>query len=176
MQYGTSRSLVLRVPSGQIVPDDPKIIDGYVGELRATGAFPHGPDSGRTGLQSLVDANVAAAIQLNPGLLDADPGGIWNPPYRDQDVAALDLLLAGRRAHGNSDFLSGSALHLEGPASMRNSNTFLTEKALHLIRDIRVFPAHELGAGLNDRHAAPEATIGLRHFEADIAASEHDQM
>src|SRR5712692_7949677 len=30
--------------SGQIVPNDPKVVAGYMRELRATGAFPDGPD------------------------------------------------------------------------------------------------------------------------------------
>ena len=29
---------------------------------------------------------------------------------------------------------------------------------------------------LDDRHAAAEAAVGLRQFEADIAAAEHDQV
>ena len=87
---------------------------GHVRELRAAGAFPERPDIGRGRLQPLIDANVAAIIQLDAGLLEPDPGGVGNAPRRDQDVAALDLLLAGGGAHGNADFLSGSAVHIEG--------------------------------------------------------------
>src|SRR6516165_2850228 len=35
------------VPSGQIVPDNSKVVDRNVRELWATSAFPHGPDTGR---------------------------------------------------------------------------------------------------------------------------------
>ena len=47
---------------------------------------------------------------------------------------------------------------------------------LHRLRDIGILPAHELRAGLDHRHAAAESAVGLGHFEADIAAAEHDQM
>ena len=109
MQYGISRSRVLRFPPAKIVPDDPKVVDGYVRELWAAGTFADGPDLGRARLQPLIDANVATTVQLNAGLLKPDPGGVRNAPRRDQDVAALDLLLAGGRAHDKADFLSGSA-------------------------------------------------------------------
>src|SRR4029077_4162797 len=49
--------------TGQIVPDDAKIVDGYMRKLRAAGAFPNSPDIGRIRLQPLIDANVAASIQ-----------------------------------------------------------------------------------------------------------------
>jgi hypothetical protein len=59
------------LPSIQIVPDDSKVVDGYVRELGATGRFPQGPDTGRSRLQPLIDPNVATTIQLNAGFLTA---------------------------------------------------------------------------------------------------------
>ena len=97
-----------------IVPDDPKVVVGYVRKLRAAGTFPDGPDIGRGRLQPLIDANVATIVQLDAGLLKSDPGGVRNAPRRDQDVAALDLLLTGGCAHGEADFLSGVAVHIDG--------------------------------------------------------------
>ena len=78
----------------QIVPNDPKVVEGYVGELRAAGAFPDRPDFGRGRFQALIDSDVAATVHLHTGLLEPDAGGIGNTPCRDQDVATLDFLLA----------------------------------------------------------------------------------
>ena len=100
--------------AGEIVPDDAKVVVGYVRELRAAGTFAHGPDIGRGRLQPLVDANVTTAVQLDPGLLEPDPGGVRNAPRRDQDVAARNRLLPGGDAHDKADLLSGSAVHIEG--------------------------------------------------------------
>src|SRR5260221_6289315 len=100
--------------SGQIVANDAKIVLGYVRELWAAGAFPDGPDLGRTRVQPLIDANIAAIVQRDTGLLKPDPGGVRNAPRRDQDVAALDRLLARGRAHSNADFLSRPALPEQG--------------------------------------------------------------
>ena len=78
---------------GQIVPNDPEVVEGYVGELRAASTFFDRPDLGRTGLQALVDFNVAMTVQFNTGHLEPDPGGVGSAPCRDQNVATLDGLL-----------------------------------------------------------------------------------
>ena len=167
---------MLRLPSGQIVPDDPKIVDGDVRKLWAAGAFPYCPDIGRRRLQPLIDANVATTIQLNAGLLKPDPGGIRNAPRRDQYVAAIEFLLAGGRAHGNIDLLSGPAVHIEGLGRDQKPNTFVAENSLHFVGDVGILAAHQPGSGLDHGHAAPEAAVSLGQFEADITAAEHDQM
>src|SRR5215510_1113459 len=118
------------LPAGQIVLNDLKVVGGYVRELWAAGAFPDGPHLGGARLQPLVNANVAATVQLNTGLLKPDPSGVGNAPRRDQNVAALDVLLTGGRAHDQADFLSGSAVHLEGVSRHQDLNTFITENPL----------------------------------------------
>jgi hypothetical protein len=124
------------VPSGQIGLDDPKVVDGDVRELRAAGAFPNGPDIGRGRLQPLIDANVATTLQLDAGLLEPDPGSVRNAPRGNQDVAALDLLLTGSRAQGNADFLTGSAVHIEGLGRHQKLDSFVTQNPLNFICDV----------------------------------------
>ena len=55
-------------------------------------------------------------------------------------------------------------------------DAFGGQDALHLFGDIGILAAHELPARFDDRHATAEAAIGLRHFDADIAAAQHDQV
>src|SRR5262249_16349715 len=47
---------------------------------------------------------------------------------------------------------------------------------LHLLRHVDVFPTHQLMAALNDCHIATEAPVSLGHFEANIPATDYDQM
>jgi hypothetical protein len=81
--------------SGQVVPDDAEVVPGDMSELRAAGAVTHGPHVGRGGLQPLIDANVTASIQHDPGVLEPDPLRVRNASRRDQEMAAVDLLFAG---------------------------------------------------------------------------------
>jgi hypothetical protein len=50
------------------------------------------------------------------------------------------------------------------------------QNALHLGRNVCVFPAHELIARFDDCDAAAETAIGLRHFDTDVTTAEHDKM
>jgi hypothetical protein len=54
--------------------------------MGAAGAFPDSPDIGRGRLQPLIDADIAAGIQLDAGRLKTGPGGIGNAPRRDEKV------------------------------------------------------------------------------------------
>ena len=94
MQYGINRPAGRAVCPGQIVPNDPEVVEGYVSELRAAGTFSDRPDIGRARLQSLVDFNVATAVQFSTGHIEPDPGSVWTAPRRDENVAPLDGPLA----------------------------------------------------------------------------------
>ena len=82
------------VASRQVVADDPKIIEGDVGELGAAGALADRPDIGRGGLQAVVDVDVAARVHLDAGHFQANPCRVGRAPRRDQEVAAVEDLLA----------------------------------------------------------------------------------
>jgi len=78
--------------SCRIVADNSKIIFGYVGELRAAGAFTKRPYVRRSCLQSAIDANVAAPVEFDASLLQSDTGGVRNAPSCD---APLDAVTRG---------------------------------------------------------------------------------
>ncbi len=91
----------------EIVTNDPKIVFGYVRELRAASAFAHRPHVRCARLQAVVDANEAASIQFDAGLLKPDSGGVRHAPNRDQYVAAIDhALLPGRGARSERNLVS----------------------------------------------------------------------
>src|SRR5882672_2580259 len=164
------------VAAGEILFDDPEVVDGCVRELRATSALSDGPDVGCRRLQPLGDAHVATIVQLDAGLLETDPGGVRRAPHRDEDVAALDPLLPGRGAHCERHVLSGSAVHAERLSRHETFDAFVAENPLHLVRNVAILLAEKLWPMLDDRHAAAEATVRLAEFETDITTAEHDQM
>src|SRR5262245_15894958 len=162
------------VSSGQILTDNAKVIAGDVRELRAARAIPHRPDVRRSGLQPLVDANISPSIQFDAALLESDPLRVWNASCRDQNVAALKVLLAGSRAYRDPHFLSRSPVNVEDLGREQKLDAFVAEDPLHFICDVEILSAHQLGRRLDDGHAAAEATVSLRHLEADVAAPEDD--
>src|SRR5262249_22124096 len=137
------------VAAGEIVPDDAEVILGCVRELWDAGAFADSPDIGARRLQPLIDANVPTSVQLDAGLFEPDAGINGNASCRGQDVAALDLLLAGGRTHGKAALWSGSALHIEGFGRHQNLNSFVTENSLHFVGDVGILAGHQLRTGLD---------------------------
>jgi hypothetical protein len=150
--------------TGEVVANDPKIVHGGVRELRAAGAFADRPDIWRTRFQALVDANVAAIVELDTGLLQADAVGVRNAARGNQNVAALDRPLGGARAHGHADLLSGAAAHAKDLGRQQKLNAFGAEDPLQFLGDVRILAAHDPRPGLDDRHAAAETAISLRQF------------
>ncbi len=81
--------------AGEVVLDDPKVVDGDVREVRAAGTFADRPDIGGRRLQPLIHTDIAASIQFDASFLESDSGGVRDAPRRDQNVASLES--PGRR-------------------------------------------------------------------------------
>src|SRR5262245_9456389 len=163
------------VAAGKIVFDDPEVVDRGVCEVWGPGAFADSPDVRRGRLEPVVDTPVAPSVELDPGLLEADPGRVGCAPYGDKDVAAFDPLLAGRRAHQNRDVLSRPTVHTERLGPDETFDALGTEDPLHFTGDVGIFLAEKLRPLLDDRHATAEATVRLAEFETDIASAWHSQ-
>src|SRR5271156_3458092 len=91
-------------------------------------------------------------------------------------MAAFDAPLPGCRLHCDGDGCAAAPLNTERASVEENVDSFLPEDFANLFRQIRILAAHELRAPLDDRHAAAESAIGLRHFDTDVAAAQHDEM
>ena len=121
------------ISSCEIVAYDSKIVFGYVCELWTAGAFPDRPYVWRACLQSAIDADVTAPVQFDACLLESNSGGVGNAPCRDQDVAAVNVLITrgGARAKGN--LVSRSPLDLEQLGSHKDLNVLGAKNAPHLL-------------------------------------------
>ena len=79
-----------------------------------------------------------------------------------------------RRA--SADLVAGLALTLRSSAPTWIVNAFVAQDPTDFLRDVGILAAHQLRPGFDDGHFGAEAAIGLRQFEAGIAAADHDQM
>ena len=55
-------------------------------------------------------------------------------------------------------------------------NAFGAKDPAKFVSNLWILAAHDPRSGLDDGYPATEAAIGLRHFQADIAAAEYEQM
>src|SRR6516165_11561813 len=148
----------------EVVTYDSKIVFRYVRELWTASAFPDGPHIWRACLQFAVDANVAAPVQFNAGLLQSNSGSIRNAASRDQDVASFNVLLTRGGTRAKRDIVSRSPANLEHLGLDKDLNTFAGENAPHFLRDVDILASQEMRTGFDDGHIAAEATISLCQF------------
>src|SRR5262245_47796513 len=164
------------VAAGKIVFDDSEVVDRGVREVWGPGAFANSPDVWRGRLEPVVDTHVAPSVELDPGLLEADPGRVGCAPYGHEDVAAFDPSLAGCRARQDRHLLSRPTVHAERLGPDETFDALGAQDPLHFTGDVGIFLAEKLRPLLDDRHATAEATVRLAEFETDIASAEHDQV
>src|SRR5262249_39891876 len=138
--------------------------------------FAERPPGWRARLQTAVHPNVTAAVEFNAGLLKSDAGSIRDTSNRRQNVAAVDVLLAGWGARGKGNLVSRSPTDLNQLSLNEDVNAFIAEQTLHLLRDVDILPCHDLRTGLDDGHFAAKAAISLGQFQAGISPTDHDQM
>src|SRR5262245_34971052 len=145
-------------------------------EVWSPRALADGPHVRRGRLEAVVDTHVASRVELDAGLLEADPDRVGCTPDGNQDVAAFDSLLAGCRTRQDRDVLSRPTVHTERLSTEETFDAFGEQDFPHLTRDVGIFPAQKLRPILDDRHATAEATVCLGEFETDIASTEHEQV
>src|SRR5262245_29215979 len=164
------------VAAGKIVFDDPEVVDRGVRELWGPGAFADGPDVRHARLEPIVHTHVAPSVELDAGLIEADPGRVGRAAYGDEDVATFDPSLPGRGAHQDRDVLARATVHAEYLGRDQTLDALGAQHPLHLTGDVVVLPGEQLRAILDDRQATAEATVRLAEFEAYISSADHDQV
>ena len=94
------------IPAGHILGDFPESSTA-IRVTGAAGAFADRPDAWSGRLKALVHAAEAAGIELDPGLVATDIGGVWDAADRHDQVAALDLAFSVGRSAPSRDRFSG---------------------------------------------------------------------
>ena len=159
-----------------VAQEDAEVVLAGVGEGRAAGTLARGPHVGRGGLQSLVDANVAARVELDPGLFQPNAIGVGSAAGGHEDVGAGDRFLRAAGADANVDGLARTAADFEHLGLQEDIDPFIAQQLFDRRGNIGVFAVEQLLAALNDRDAAAEAAHGLRELQADVAAANDNQV
>ena len=82
------------VAAGQIVPDDAEIVFRHMGELRTARALADRPEIERARLEPVIDRDISTGVERDTRHLEPDPGGVGASSGRDQDIGAIDGLIA----------------------------------------------------------------------------------
>src|ERR1700742_1763427 len=145
-------------------------------ELRASRTFANRPDAGSRRFQLPIHTNEAACVEFHPGLREPDPIGVRNSANCNEQIAALNLAVAGVRMHGYGKRFSGLPFNADWPGVDQDLDTLASEYLQNFPGNVSIFPSHQLPARLDDRHATTEPPECLRHFDSNVTAAKHNQM
>src|SRR5258707_11392661 len=95
---------------------------------------------------------------------------------RDEQVASVDLALAGRRAQPDFHLAPRATADRLDRSLEHHVDAVVREDRADRLGDVGVLAGRELRGLVDHGDAAAEAPECLRHLEAHIAAAEHDQM
>src|SRR5262249_21536969 len=113
MQYGISRSRVLRVSPARLSLMILKSSAGTWGNCGLPAHSPTAPTLGALVSIPLFTPMYAPASQSTTGFFKSNPGGVRNAPRRDQHVTTFDFSFTGPRTHEKTDILSRLAVYMQ---------------------------------------------------------------
>src|SRR5262249_24716721 len=155
--------------------DGLEIVVGGVGEGALAVAVAEGPDARRSGLQSVVDNDVATLVAAHPGFVETEIVGIWPTTDCHQQMRASDFGGAGG-AIDLGDDLVAAFREADAFGIQPNIDDLELDDVLDRRRHVLVLLANEPRRHFDDPYLAAKAAVHLAEFEADIAAADNDEM
>src|ERR1700739_5010523 len=119
--------------------DYAEIVDADVRELRASGDLTNRPDTGRGGLQSLINLYVSPVGELNAGQFQAESFGVRLAAHGDQYMATLQDFLNSILLDDDTHRVATFARHLLDPCIQENVDAFICEQAAKSLAYVRGF-------------------------------------
>jgi hypothetical protein len=174
------RSLTLRgIVVQQVGGDDLEVVIGGVGEGALAVAVAHRPDAG-IAAQLVVDDHVAALVEVDPGLVQAQVVGVGLAAHGQQHVRAGDLRRAGLAGDVDADAPNCPSLAQLGAKLMHSEfrRTFTpSPRGSRGRRRRSPDPRGRSGAGPSrPRSPGAEAAEHLGELQPDIAAADDHQV
>src|SRR5262249_4313703 len=144
-----------------------------MGEGALAVAVPESPDARRSGLQSVVDDDVAALVAAHPGLVEIQIVGIRPTADGQQQMRASDFGGAGGAIDLGDDLVAALG-EADAFGIQPDFDAFALDDVLDRRRHILVLMTNESRRHFDDRYPAAKAAVHLAEFEADVAAADND--
>ena len=129
-------------------------------------------DAQRGGLQIVVHHDVAAQVDLDPRVLQPDPGRVGLPPHRHQDLLGGDLRPIGQLGRHVVVGVLADALHL---GLEQHLDAALAVCALELLGQAQVFQRQHLGKHLHHGDLDAEFAVERGELAADDPGPHDEQ-
>src|SRR5437764_14162353 len=132
-------------------------------------------NAGHIGAKLIIDLDVTALIDFNPGLFQTEVVGVRHATDCEKRMRADNSLIAAAaiNLHGHfvAAFFNGDAF-----SAQTDLNTFAFENCFDVFGNVFVFTANQPRPPLYNGHLTAEAAIHLSKLQSHIAAADHDQV
>src|SRR6266850_78960 len=159
----------------EIAVNNLEIVVGNVRESGAAFAIAERPNSRDGGLEAAVYLDEAIFVRDDAGLVETELAGVWTTSSGDQEMGTSDARGACRACVGNGNG-AGFTFSTRGARVENELNSLGFECFLELGGDFGIFTLNNLRALMQDGDAAAEPAKHLSKFEADVTASENQEM
>jgi hypothetical protein len=146
-----------------------------VGERALAVAVAESPDARRSGLQLIIDDDVAALIAADSCFIETEIVGIRPTADGQQQMRASDLGGAGCAIDFGDDLVAAFD-KADAFGVQPDLDTLALDDVLDRRRHVLVLVANEPRRHFNNRYPAPKPAVHLAEFEADKAAADNDEM
>src|SRR5580658_3955777 len=164
------------IAAGEIVMNHAEIVDADMRELRAAGHFADGPHAGRGRLQAFVDLDISTVSERDARGFEPEPRGVRSAARRDEQVSAFDGLLRTFLGESNRDRLTRLSRDPGDFGAEYQVDSLVFEEFAEGLREVIVFAKQETVVTFDYGYFAAEPTHRLGEFDADVAATENQEM
>src|SRR5262249_16492928 len=132
-------------------------------------------NAGHIGAKLIIDLDVTALIDLNPGLFQTEVGGVRHTTDCEKRMRADDSLIAAAAFNLHAPFIP-AFVKPDAVSGQTNVDTFALENCFDVFGNVFVFTLTQLRSSLHNGDLTAEAAIHLRKLQPHVAAADDDQV
>src|SRR6058998_2065973 len=130
-------------------------------------------NAGHIGAKLIINLDVTALIDFNPGLLQAEVVGVRHTTDCEKRMRADDSLIAAAALNLHGHFVA-AFFKTDAFSAQTDLDTFAFENCFDVFGNVFVFTLNQSRPPLHNGDLTAEAAIHLSKLQAHVAAADHD--
>src|SRR4029453_2368930 len=132
-------------------------------------------NAGHIGAKLIVNLDVTALIDFNPGMLQTEVVGVWHTTDCEKRMRAEDSLIAAAAINLHSHFVA-AFFKADAFSAQTHLDVFAFENCFDVFGNVFVFTLNQSRPSLHNRDLTAEAAIHLSKLQSYVAAADDDQV
>src|SRR5580765_7599955 len=132
-------------------------------------------NAGHIGAKLIINLDVTALIDFNPGLFQTEVVGVRHTPDCEKRMRTDDSLIAAAALNLHGHFVA-VFFKADAFSAQTDLDTFAFENRFDVFGNILVFTVNQSPPSLHDSDLTPEAAVHLSKLQSHIATADDDQV